>query len=360
MKPDKHYISFVKTIKIEILQARLKSIRSVNKELIRLYWNIGKHIVENQTRYNWGDSVVEQLAKDLNKEYKSLGFSSRNLWFMRQFYEEYCNTQFLKQAVSELKLKQAVSEFKNFNELLFSVPWGHHILLIQKTKDIAERVYYLKCSHDYGWSRNVLLNQVKAKSYKRQLKDKKLNNFKSALPKLLAEQAEETLKSNYVLDFLDVNGHIKERELENKMVDQIKNVILEFGHGFCFIGNQHKISLGKKDYFVDLLFYHRKLHSLIAVDLKIGEFQPEYAGKMNFYLNLLDAKEKQKSENPSVGIILCADKNNLEVEFALKGIDKPIGVSDYTLTKKLPKRFKGEIPDSFVLEKKLKEELGKL
>ncbi len=356
MKINKNYTVFVKQIKQTIQQARIDVSRSVNKNLIELYWNIGKHITDSQEKYAWGESIVEQLSKDLQRSFKNYdGFSSRNLWFMRQFYVEYKSVKILKQAVSELKLKQAVSELKTFKEFLFRVPWGHHILLMQKIKGLEEKVFYLKASSDLGWSRNVLLNQIKIKAYQRQIKDKKQHNFRTALPVHLAEQAEEALKSSYNLGFLGISKPILERDLESKMVDRIKNVILEFGHGFCFIANQQKMTLGKKDYFVDLLFYHRKLRCLVAIDLKMGEFQPEYAGKMNFYLNLVDEKEKLRHENPSIGIILCADKNNIEVEFALKGIDKPIGVSDYTLTKKLPKRLQGELPDSKELIRKMKK-----
>lgn len=355
MKPDKNYTAFVKQIKAEVLQARIQASRAVNTELVRLYWNVGQKIIENQEKFGWGEAVVEQLSKDLQYEFDGhTGFSARNLWLMRQFYIEYSDVKLLKQAASVLKLKQPVSEIR---ETLFLLPWGHHIVLMQKVKRIAERMYYIKNAAERGWSRNVLLNQVKVNAFERQLNDKKQHNFKLALPVHLAEQAEEALKSKYNLDFLNINKPILERQLENRIVEKIKHVILELGYGFCFIGNQYKLNLGKKDYYVDLLFYHRKLKCLVAIDLKIGEFEPEYAGKMNFYLNLLDEKERHSDENPSIGIILCADKNTIEVEFALKGIDKPIGVSAYQLTKKLPKQFKGELPNFQELEEIIKSEL---
>jgi predicted nuclease of restriction endonuclease-like (RecB) superfamily len=336
-KPVKDtYKNFLKEVKDQIAVARANAAKSLNDELIRLNYNIGKLIVEKQKENNWGDNIVEQLSKDLSKQLGGVeGYSVQNLWYMRQFYMEYVNRKEL--------LKYATQ-----------IPWGQNILIISKIKEDKARAYYLKATAQMGWSRNVLLNQIKAKAFERQLKDRKHHNFKSALPVHIAEQAEEALKSNYNLDFLGINKPILERQLENKMVEKIKNVILELGYGFTFIGNQHKLTLGRKDYYVDLLFFHRKLRCLVAIDLKIGEFQPEYAGKMNFYLNLLDEKEKQEDENQSIGIILCADKDNIEVEFALKGIDKPIGVSEYRLTKKLPKQYKGELPNPQELEEIIK------
>jgi len=339
MKIDKHYTAFVKQIKLDILKARIEASRSVNKELIMLYWNIGKKIVDNQNKYGWGESVVENLSKDIKKAVGEVaGFSARNLWEMRKVYLAYKDFKFLQQAVAEIS-------------------WGHHLLILNKTETIEEREFYIKSTIKLGWSRNVLLNQIKAKAYKRQLPKNKQHNFKTALPVHLNAQAEETLKSSYNLEFLGIKKPILERQLENKLVNQVKNFILELGYGFCFISNQHKLSLKHKDYFVDLLFYHRKLKCLVAIDLKVGEFQPEYAGKMNFYLNLLDEKEKDADENPSIGIILCAEKNHIEVEYALKGISKPIGVSDYQLTNKLPKQYKGELPSATELQGQIQAQL---
>jgi len=339
MKPDKQYTIFVKQIKLDILNARIQASRAVNKELITLYWNIGKKIVANQRKYNWGESIVENLSKDIKKALGEIaGFSSRNLWEMRKVYLAYKDFKFLQQLVAEIS-------------------WGHHLLILNKTESIEERQFYIQSTIKFGWSRNVLLHQIKAKAFQRQLSKNKQHNFKLALPVHLNEQAEETLKSSYNLDFLGIQSPILERKLEKKLVDQIKNFILELGYGFCFIGNQHKLSLKHKDYFVDLLFYHRKLKCLVAIDLKVGEFQPEYAGKMNFYLNLLDEKEKDTDENPSIGIILCAEKNHIEVEYALKGINKPIGVSDYQLTDKLPKQYKGELPSATELQQQIKTQL---
>jgi len=200
----------------------------------------------------------------------------------------------------------------------------------------------------------VLLNQIKAQAYKRALPDNKTHNFQLALPEFLSEQADEALKSEYNLEFLGLKEGVKERELENKMIEKIRDVIMEFGAGFAFLGNQFKLKLGKKEYFIDLLFYHRKLQCLVAVELKVGEFKPEYAGKLNFYLEILDNTEKTENENPSIGILLCAEKDTLEVEYALRTTNKPIGVAEYQLTKDLPKKYKQYLPDNKLIIEKLK------
>lgn len=336
-QPKKNeYKKFFHEIRQRAEQAKVQAARGVNAELIRLYYHIGESIARKQEEQQWGDGVVEQLSADLSRHFGGIsGYSVQNLYYMRQFFRE-CTGK------SEM-LKYALQ-----------IPWGQNILILSKVKTISARLHYMKATVQYGWSRNILLNQIKAKAYERQVGSKKQHNFRTSLPNHIAKQAEETLKSSYNLEFLGVNKPMQERSLEKRMVEKIKNVLLELGYGFCFIGNQHKLSLGKKDYYVDLLFYHRKLQCLVAIDLKIGNFEPEYAGKMNFYLNLLDEREKQSNENPSIGIILCADKDNIEVEFSLKGIDKPIGVSEYKL---LPNRLRKELPSPRELEKKLKSGL---
>lgn len=234
------------------------------------------------------------------------------------------------------------------------VPWGHHVAIMPKMRKPAEHLYYLRATAQFGWTRKVLLNQIKAGAYERSLADGKAHNFPVALPEHLAEQAEEALKSSYNLEFLGISREIKERELEDRLIEQLKDFILELGYGFCFIGRQHRVVLGKKEYFIDLLFYHRFLKCLVAIELKIGEFEPEYAGKMDFYLNLLNDKERAPDDNPSIGIILCAEKDDVEVEFALKSKVNPIGVAEYQLRPTLPKELKGKLPSS----KELSEAIG--
>ena len=334
----KEYLVFLNEIKSRIFTARIRAIHSVNKELINLYWDIGKSIVERQKRFGWGKGVVEQLSRDLGNEYANFeGFSRDNLWRMRMFYLEYKD---------DVKLAQLVPV----------LPWGHNILIMQKVKDAKAREYYITSSIKFGWSRNVLLNQIKADAYILSLKQK-THNFPKTLPAHLAEQADESIKSVYNLDFLGITKPVLERELEKRLIDKIKQFILELGYGFSFIGNQYRLTLGNTEYFVDLVFFNRKLKCLVAIELKTGKFEPEYAGKIDFYLHLLDEQVKLKDENPSIGIILCAEKENIVVEYALRSVKKPVGVSEYYFTKKLPNQFKGKLPDAKDLILPIQQEL---
>ncbi|MBF0433608.1 MAG: DUF1016 family protein, partial [Fibrobacteria bacterium] len=229
---------------------------------------------------------------------------------------------------------------------------GQNILIMQKTKKLAERKYYLNAVREMAWSRNILLNQIKSNAYHRQNR-KKQNNFPKALPRHLAEQADKAMKDVYILDFLGVAQPVLERELEGRMITCIRDVLLEFGNGFSFVGSQYQLATPTKDYRVDLLFYQRKLQCLVAVDLKTGQFEPEFAGKMNFYLNLLDDTVREPHENASIGIILCAERDTFDVEYALRGITNPVGVAEYQLTKVLPRKFKGSLPSPTQIKRKL-------
>lgn len=336
---EKKYLQFVSEIKGQILSARLRAIHHINKELIQLYWNIGKTIVERQKENGWGKSVVEELAKDLQQEFPNLyGFSARNLWDMRRFYEAYKNHEFLRQAVAE-------------------IPWGHNLLILNKISDIKEREYYLLATAQMGWSRNVLLNQIKADAYKYHKLLPKTNNFSKTLPMHLAEQADESMKSVYNLDFLGITNQVMERELENRLLENLKKFLLELGYGFSFMGSQYRLTLNGNEYFVDMLFYNRLLKALVAIELKAGKFLPEYAGKMDFYLTLLDEQTKLREENHSIGIILCAEKDHVVVEYALRNTRNPINVAEYTLTTKLPKILQGKLPDAKMFKDKIVKDL---
>ena len=366
----KEYIDLLTGIKARIQFARIAASRSVNKELILLYWDIGRAIVERQKDECWGKSVVEQLSKDIQKEFPgTTGYSPRNIWDMRRLYEEYSNPEFLQQAVAELEaqtkkggfvknnfdkniptLAQPVREIDDeskmeiMRRLVAEISWGHNLLILQKTETVQERIYYLLASSAFGWSRSVLLNQIKAQAYERTILDGKAHNFNAVMPAYLAEQADEAMKSSYNLEFLGIKELVKERKLEKRLIENLKDFIMELGYGFCYIGNQYRLTLNGKEYFIDLLFYHRFLKCLVAFDLKVTEFKPEYTGKMDFYLNLLNDKERSSNDNPSIGIILCAEKDSLEVEYALKSKKNPIGVAEYQLRKKLPAGMKGMLP----------------
>jgi predicted nuclease of restriction endonuclease-like (RecB) superfamily len=295
-------------------------------------------IVEKQKKYKWGDNIVEALARDLKAAFPQVhGFSERNVWNMRRLYEEYKNKPFLQQLVAE-------------------IPWGHNLLIMEKISGDKKRGYYIKSSRDLGWSRNVLLNQIKAGAYEFSLKQKS-HNFPKVLPRYLAEQACESIKSVYNLDFLDITKSVIERELEHRLVERIKRFMLELGKGFSFLGNQYRLVLENNEYFVDLLFFNRILKCLVAIELKTGKFEPEYAGKMDFYLQLLDEQIKLKDENPSIGIILCAAKDRIVVEYALRSTKKPMGVAEYYLTNKLPKYLIGKLPDAKTLRSPIQEGL---
>ena len=349
------YAAWLGGLKSRIQSARISAARAVNRELILLYWDIGRGIVEKQEDLGWGKSVVEQLSLDLRSEFPGMkGFSANNLWLMRQFYSEYSSPAFLEQLVQEMQsqrlespeggVRESVFLEQLVQEILSPVPWGHLVEIAKKVKVPRERLYYLRATAQLGWTRAVLMNQIKADAHGRSLAEGKAHNFPLALPEHLAEQAEEALKSSYNLEFLGIGREMKERELEDKLIEQLKNFILELGYGFCFIGRQHRVAAGKKEYFIDLLFYHRFLKCLVAFELKTGDFQPEFAGKMDFYLNVLNDKERATDDNPSIGIILCAEKDDVEVEFALKSKDNPIGVAEYQLKPTLPKELKGKLP----------------
>lgn len=362
---DQDYLRFVAELKSRIHAARMSAARAVNRDLIFLYWDIGRGIVERQEKFGWGESVIDRLSQDLQEVFPgTAGFSARNLRNMKQFYEAYSSPEFWEQVVATFGKPGSdafiasiwqqpvakLNEVTNLNlqeilrYLVAEIPWGQHMVILNKARDSAARLFYLHATARFGWSRNVLLNQIKANTYERSLNTDKMHNFPSVLPEVLAEQAEEALKSSYNLEFLGISRVARERELEGRLIERLKDFIMELGYGFCFIGRQHRLTLGQKEYFLDLLFYHRFLKSLVAIELKVGAFEPEYAGKMDFYLNLLNETDRAPDDNPSIGIILCAEKDNLEVEFALKTKMNPIGVAEYQLQPMLPKELKGKLP----------------
>ena len=358
------YRQFIENLKARVISARIAAARHVNRDLILLYWDIGQAIVEKQTLHHWGDSVVERVAADLQRAFPAMsGFSVQNLWRMKQLYLMHIDDRFLSQAVREIGggFERPV-DWENLSqlvrEMLSQVPWGHFANSLLKINDPAARLWYLQATARFGWSRNVLLNQIKAGAYERAVLEKKTHNFPAALPEHLVEQADEMLKSSYNLEFLGIRRPVRERELEDRLIERLKDFLLELGYGFCFIGRQHRLTLGQKEYFIDLLFYHRFLKALVAFELKVGPFEPEYAGKMDFYLNLLNDKERGEGDGQSIGIILCAEKDDVEVEYALRTKQNPIGVAIYQLQSQLPGDFKGKLPTAEQLAEVVMVELG--
>jgi predicted nuclease of restriction endonuclease-like (RecB) superfamily len=330
------YLPFLEEIKGKIKSTHIQAYRRVNKEIILLYWDIGKRIVEKQEQFGWGKGIVEKLSNDLKKEFPTqTGYSVQNLWYMRQFYLTY-------------------KDFPNLQQLVGEIPWGQNLVIMSRVKDYKEREFYISKTAEYGWTRDVLVHQIEAGAHL-EIDAKKMHNFPQVLPGHLAEQADKALKDSYILDFLDISKPLQERQLEKKLIVRFKDFITELGLGFCFIGSQYKIKLSDKEYFIDLLFFHRKLRSLVAIKLKIGAFKPEYAGKMNFYLNLLDDFVRLPDENPSIGIIICKDRDRFDVEYALKRINSPIGVSGCKLAQKLPPNLKKALPTVEELREGLKD-----
>ncbi len=313
MEPDKHYSEIFEAAVNEIRTARASIARQVNATAIGVYWNLGKLLSERKIEKGHGAGVVKRLSVDLKSEFPDMGLSPRNLWDMKRFYETYQD--------AAPKLRHAVAV----------LPWKHNLLILSKTRNHNEAMFYADKVIQFGWSRDILLNYIKADAYHTEKSLPKSHNFHVALPEILAEQAAEMLKSSYNLGFLGLTQPVREAGLERKLLEKIKLFVLELGKGFTFIANQHRLEYSDKEYFVDMLLYHRGLRCLVALELKIGAFKPEYAGKMNFYLGLLNRLEKQPDENPSIGIILCADKDHLEVEIALQDINKPIGIAEYQL-----------------------------
>ena len=335
------YRNFLAQATEQIRRARTRAAQAVNKEAFSLYWWFGEHIAIYQDQYGWGKSVVERLSRDLKNAFPDavFGFSSRNLWDMRRFYLEYRDMPKLRQLVAE-------------------IPWGQNLLILNKIKDNDERLYYASAVKEQAWTRDTLSTQIHSNAYRRHRLANKHHNFEATLPEYLAKQADQSMKDVYMFDMLGIAEPVIEVEIERRIVQKIKEVILELGCGFSFIGNQYRIVTPDSEYFIDLLFYHRKLQALVALELKRSKFQPEYAGKMNFYLNLLDEFVKEPHENPSIGIILCGEHSRFDVEYALRGIDKPVGVAGYQLTREIPEKLKNALPDADQLEEKIIRELG--
>lgn len=348
------YAQVFNDLKIRIRQSQIKAALSVNRHLIELYWHIGKVIVERQHAGGWGKSVVERLAHDLHREFPDIaGFSPRNIWRMRSLYIAYTEEiQKLPQPVAELdgeKLPQPVAE----------IPWGHNALLLEKLSSPVERIWYARKTIENGWSRNILVLQIKSDLYNRQ--GKAVSNFRKTLPPPQSDLAHQVLKDPYVFDFLTLDKETHERALEKELVNHITKFLLELGAGFAFVGKQFHLEISGQDFYIDLLFYHTRLHCYVVVELKVGEFKPEYAGQINFYLSALDDLIKAPEDNPSIGIILCATKDRILAEYALRDMRKPIGVAEWKtkLTRSLPAKLKKNLPSIEEIEAELGKEVRK-
>lgn len=333
---DNTYKQWLENIKHKIKAAQLKAAVSVSSQMLEMYWQLAEEIVAKQKTANWGEAVLEQLSIDLKLSFPNInGFSRRNLYAIRQWYLFYSTQhEFVPQLVAQ-------------------IPWGHNRLIISKVKNVEEAVFYCKATLENGWNRDNLALAIKNKYFEN--KGKSISNFKNTLPETQSELAQETLKNPFNFDFLGLENDALEREIENAMMEHITKFLIELGKGFAFVGRQYQLVVSENEYYIDLLFYHLQLRCFVVVELKAGKFKPEYAGKLNFYLSAVDSQLKHPSDNASIGLILCKDKDKIEAEYALRDIQKPIGISEYLLTQNLPENFKSQLPTVEQLENQLNE-----
>ncbi|MFH1258521.1 MAG: PDDEXK nuclease domain-containing protein [Elusimicrobiota bacterium] len=341
------YGNLLTEIKDRIRKAQVKAVISVNSEMILMYWDIGKIIYNRQQLEGWGAGVISRLSNDIHNELPEIkGFSERNIKFMVQLYKEYELAMSIgKQPVSQLDFKK---------QLVSQIPWGHNILLMQKIKDESMRFWYMEQTIQNGWSRDVLWSMIKNDSFKRQ--GKSVTNFTLTLPNEQSNLAMQTLKDPYIFDFLTLAEPFQERELETELVKHLEKFLIEMGAGFAFMGRQYHLTVSDKDFYLDLLFYHIKLRCFLIIELKKGEFKPEYAGKMNFYCSAVDDLLKRQTDQPTIGLILCQTKDKIFAEYALRDIHKPIGISEYELTRALPDNLKSSLPSVEEIEAELSGE----
>jgi predicted nuclease of restriction endonuclease-like (RecB) superfamily len=320
------YEELLLEVKERIRSAQTRAAVAVNRELVTLYWQIGREILDRQARERWGARVIDRLSADLRAAFPGQrGFSSRNLKYMRALAEAYPDPGFVQQVVAQL-------------------PWGHHVVLLDRLKDFREREWYLRRTIQEGWSRNLLLNQLAGGAMRRH--GQALTNFERTLPPARSELTRELLKSPYTFDFLSLDEARREQDLERALVVHIRDFLLELGVGFAFVGRQYPLAVGGRDFFLDLVFYHLRLRCFVVIDLKIGEFEPEYAGKMSFYLAAVDDLLRSPDDHPSVGIILCKDRNDVIVEYALRDTGRPMGVATYETRATLPDALRGALPSA--------------
>jgi len=340
------YASLIKEIKELIYSRQYEAMKKVNIELLQLYWEIGCKIEFKQQEQGWGKSVVEILAKELQKEFPGAkGFSARNLWLMRRFYVEYSQSEFLQPMVAEIRNAENPNEnaiSKILPPLVTEISWTKNNVIIEKCKDPLERVFYIKATRRFGWTKNVLINNIENKAYERYLTNQ--TNFDDTVPEKYRLQARLAVKDEYNFDFLEVGTQHSEEELEVAIMKNLRKFLIEMGGYFTFVRDQYYLDVTDEDYHVDLLLFHRRLRSLIAIELKIGEFKPEYIGKMQFYLTALDETVKLPDENSSIGIIICKSKHRTRVDYTLKSSNSPIGVSTYSTKDCLPDNLRALLP----------------
>jgi len=348
------YTSLLSDIKQRVRHGQTRAVLAVNAELIRLYWDIGALIDSRQKKEGWGTGVIPRLARDLHNELpEEKGFSERNIKRMLAFYREYPQVDFVPQGVAQISSQAEVPQAEALfqAELLQAIPWGHHAELMAKVKDLPTRHWYMQATLQHGWSRNILIMQIESAAHQRQ--GRAVSNFATHLPAPDSDLVQQTLKDPYLFDFLTLETGFHERELETGLVAHLEKFLLELGQGFAFVGRQYHLDIGDQDFYIDLLFYHLKLRCYVVIDLKRGNFKPEYAGKINFYCSVVDDKLRHETDQPTIGLILCQQPNRVLAEYALRGVDKPIGISSYELTRALPEQLETNLPSIEQIEREL-------
>ena len=329
---NNEYMTIVEDVKARIKSAQYRATLAVNSELIELYWNIGVIINEYSV---WGNKFVDNLARDIKIDFPNAqGYSIRNLKYMAKFAKLYPDIEFVQRTVAQ-------------------IPWRHNVALIDKLKDEVQRVWYAQKVIEGGWSRDWLVTQIEYQLYERQAIAEKTTNFPTRLAPPQSDLAEQTMKDPYIFDFVTYRKGMVEREVESELVKNITKLLLELGTGFAFMGNQYHIEVENEDFYIDLLFYNLKLRCYVVIELKTGDFKPEYAGKLNFYISAVDDKLKGEKDNPTIGILLCKNKRGMIAEYSLRDIEKPIGVSEYQLFEKLPKEYENVLPSVEDIEKRI-------
>ena len=353
---SQEYKIWLESLKNKFRSSQIKASIKVNTTLLEFYWDLGEQIVEKQQEYKWGSGFLEKLSRDLSAEFPDVkGFYYTNVKNIRQWFV------FWQQLVGELKTtksqqlvgESSVDKTKQIVSQIFMIPWGHNIAIIQKCKNIDEAIYYVQNTLKNGISRSVLVHQIESNLYERN--GKALTNFENTLPPIQSDLAKEITKDPYIFDFVTLTQDYQEKELEDALTQNITNFLLELGSGFAFVGRQYKLIVGGDEFKIDLLFYHIKLKCYVVVELKATSFKPEHAGKLSFYTSAIDGELKNSDDNPTIGILICKSKNNTVVEYALKDINKPLGISEYQLTEILPKEFKSSLPSIEEIEAKLDE-----
>ncbi len=372
---DSEFKQWLVDLKGRIRQSQLRAFVKVNSELLHLYWDLGHDIVIRQMDSDWGSGFFTKLSKELKSEFPDMkGFSERNLYNIKQFYLFYNQDNTISHQVGakleDVDLHQAGAKIKiaekkintirhqlgdEFEEhLIFQIPWRHHVEIFSKCKSVQEALFYVQKTIENGWSRAVLMNFIDADLYHSQ--GKAINNFDRLLPDVHSDLVKETLKDPYNFDFLTLTENFKEKELEDALVANITKFLLELGHGFAYMGRQYPIKVGNKERVIDLLFYHLELRCYVVVELKAGEFEPEHTGKLGYYISAVNNQMKKEGDNPTIGLLICKTKDNIEAQYSLESSSQPIGISEYTFSKLLPENFKSSLPSIEDIERELNQE----